>query len=228
MKKLIKTIFCIVTISLFACKKDNTNFIEGYFYEDCNKTPTANFDLKIYTITIYGLKGPKEEYLGEVETDANGYFKFEFEGDPSITSHQFRHNGNEYFTKPYKKKSTFCAFKNVKCTHHVIIKTDKPFTNQDTLYFGAVLNATEIILAGPFTNGQTIPITIRPNFGSTGAGLFPSDRTGEGIFWWGIGAEEYEKVSYNPAFQVPPNVINNVPQNVCGQGGDIIVDLRGK
>ena len=230
MKKLVYFIGCIIILSVSSCQKDKINIIEGYFYEDCNKTPTANLELKINSVTQQSFgRVDIVEYLGAIKTDANGYFKFEFEGDPNYFGYDFYRNNNDlYFEIGYDKKTTFCAFKNVKCTHHVIIKTDKPFTNQDTLYFGAALNATEIILAGPFTNGQTIPIIIRPNFGSTGAGLFPSDRTGEGHFWWGIGAEEYNKVTYNPNFHIPPNVIRGTFQNVCGQGGDVVVDLRGK
>ncbi len=228
MKKLIYLI--LISSSLFtnACKKDNTNIIEGYFYEDCSKTPTSNFDLKIYAITLRALKGPLEEYLGEVKTDVNGYFKFEYEGSPRYSGYDFKHNNYDYFSTSYEKKTKFCAFKNVETSHNVILKVDRPFSNQDTLYFGAVGNSLVITLIGPLNNGQKIPISIRPNFGGTAGGLYPSDRTGEGVFWWGIGAEEYEKVSYIPTFQIPPYVIKGIPQNVCGQGGDITIDLRGK
>ncbi len=227
MKKPIYILICFIVISFFSCKKDNTNIIEGYFYEDCSKIPTSNFDLKIYAITLRALKGPLEEYLGEVKTDVNGYFKFEYEGSPRYSGYDFKHNNYDYFSTSYEKKTNFCAFKNVETSHNVILKVDRPFTNQDTLYLIGLMNSGAVLtLTGPFKNGQTTSITIRPNFGGSAAGLYPSDRTGEGLFWWGIGW--YDANHRDPDIYNDPQANTNVPQNVCGQGGDIIVDMRGK
>jgi hypothetical protein len=110
----------------------------------------------------------------------------------------------------------------------VILLVDRPFTDQDTLYFGAVGNGTVITLEGPFTNLQTIPISISPNIGTSSAEKYESYRTGKGQFWWGIGSEEFKNVSFNPDFQVPPNLIRGPYQKVCEQGGDVMVDLRNR
>jgi len=75
---------------------------------------------------------------------------------------------------------------------------------------------------------STSPTLVTPNIGAAFTLKIEDVSKGVGSFRWGLGAEEYHNVSFYPSYQVPPNYISGIPQNVCGQGGDVIIDLRNK
>jgi len=216
--------FCVFT----SCEKDNKSTIEGQFYKDCSQTPIEQTTLKIYGVKLKFLRSPTEHFLGEVTTDKNGFFRFESESSENFNGYDFHKNNDLFFGTTYEDKKKFVAYDRVKVSHNVKLLVNRPFTNQDTLILGATLNDTILILPGPFTNNQIIPITITPNIGSSSARKIEGSRTGEGLFWWGLGKEEFKNVSHNPNYRIPPNLIRGPYQNVCGQGDDVIVDLRNK
>ncbi len=228
MKKLIYITLALSISALTSCEKDKGSTIEGQFYKDCSQTPIEPTTLKIYGVKLKFLGSPTEHFLGEVTTDKNGFFRFESESSENFNGYDFHKNNDLFFGTTYEDKKKFVAYDRVKVSHNIKLLVNRPFTDQDTLFIGAIGNGTVLELIGPFSNNQIIPIIIGPNIGSSSARKIEDFRTGEGVFWWGLGDVEFQNVWYNPAYQIPPNQINGIPQNVCGQGGDVIIDLRNK
>jgi hypothetical protein len=174
------------------------------------------------------LQNSTEKFLGEATTDERGYLKFENESDENFDGLKFYRGNNLFFWTSYEDNKKFKVYDRVSVKHNVKLLVNRPFTDQDTLFLGSIGNGTVLELTGPFTNNQIIPIVIGPNIGAAFSLKIEDFRTGEGVFWWGLGKEEFKNVSHNPNYRIPPNLIRGPYQNVCGQGGDVIIDLRNK
>ena len=74
----------IITILLISCKKEelplNTYTIEGHFLENCS-TPRVNSKLRFRSIKYRFINGIKIDFLAEVVTDENGYYKATYQSD---------------------------------------------------------------------------------------------------------------------------------------------------
>tara|TARA_R110002049_G_scaffold16388_12_gene65362 strand:- start:540 stop:1250 length:711 start_codon:yes stop_codon:yes gene_type:complete len=228
MRKLIYITLALSFSALTGCEKDKRSTIEGQFYKDCSQTPIEPTTLRIYGVKDKFLQNSTEKFLGEATTDVRGRLKFESESNENFNGLKFYRGNNLFFWTSYEDKKNFKVYDRVKVSHNAKLMVYRPFTNQDTLILGATLNDTILILPGPFTNNQTIPIIITPNIGASFSLKIEDFREGEGLFWWGLGKEEFKNVSHNPNYRIPPNLIRGPYQNVCGQGGDVIIDLRNK
>lgn len=228
MRKLIYTLLALSFCVFSSCEKEKGSTIEGQFYKDCSQTPIEPVTLRIYGVENKFLQYSEEKFLGEATTDKSGFLRFERESSENFNDYKFYRGNNLFFRTTYEDKKKFKVYDRVTVSHNVKLLVNRPFTDQDTLFLGAIGNGTVLELIGPFSNNQIIPIIIGPNIGAAFTIKIEDVSKGEGEFIWGLGAEEYDVVSYNPNFQIPPNKIGNVAQNVCGQGGDVIVDLRNK
>lgn len=228
MKKLIYTLLALSFCVFSSCEKEKGSTIEGQFYKDCSQTPIEPVTLRIYGVENKFLQYSEEKFLGEATTDKNGFLRFERESSENFNDYKFYRGNNLFFRTTYEDKKKFKVYDRVTVTHNVKLLVNRPFTDQDTLFLGAIGNGTVLELIGPFSNNQIIPIIIGPNIGAAFTLKIEDASKGEGVFWWGLGDVEFQNVWYNPTYQIPPNQINGIPQNVCGQGGDVIVDLRNK
>jgi len=228
MKKLIYTLLALSFCVFTSCEKDNKSIIEGQFYKDCSQTPIEPTTLRIYGVKSKFLQYSEEKFLGEATTDKSGFLRFERESSENFNDYKFYRGNNLFFRTTYEDKKKFKVYDRVKVSHNVKLLVNRPFTNQDTLHFAASGNGLIFSLVGPFTNNHTIPVTVTPNIGAAFTLKIEDVSKGVGSFRWGLGAEEYHNVSFYPSYQVPPNYISGIPQNVCGQGGDVIIDLRNK
>jgi len=228
MKKLIYTLLALSFCVFTSCEKDNKSIIEGQFYKDCSQTPIEPTTLRIYGVKSKFLQYSEEKFLGETTTDINGFLRFERESSENFNDYKFYRGNNLFFRTTYEDKKKFKVYDRVKVSHNVKLLVNRPFTNQDTLHFAASGNGLIFSLVGPFTNNHTIPVTVTPNIGAAFTLKIEDVSKGVGSFRWGLGAEEYHNVSFYPSYQVPPNYISGIPQNVFDQGGDVIIDLRNK
>ena len=79
-------ILFLVSLFLSACKDDldlpgsgPTYTITGHLYLDCSMQPVANLPIDLFQEYLTGLTGHLNGgVLAKTTTDANGYFKFEF------------------------------------------------------------------------------------------------------------------------------------------------------
>src|SRR5690554_2238704 len=165
------SILCLI-IFLFACKKEDEHIpqsisknevIESHLFQDCEGNfPYQDFEMLFYkkhsgSFTTH----PYEKYLGKTTTDSNGYFYF----DPNTCYNGMTikivardSNQGHLFSKSclgdigYKKHD----YSDEQIGKHIVkIRTNKTFTNQDTLVMWTSGELSPVIeLAGPFEDNQ--------------------------------------------------------------------------
>lgn len=239
MKRSISLPILGLIIFLFACKKEDEHIpqsisknevIEGHLFQDCEGNfPYQDFEMLFYKKHSGSFTtAPYEDYLGKTKTDSNGYFYF----DPNTCyngmtiqivakdtnqHHLFSHScyGGEYLKADFSEEQ--------KGKHIVKIRTNKTFTNQDTLIMWTSGELSPVIeLAGPFEDNQTAE-TIWIS-GIPSDGLYAIGVKHNKMFWWGIGMEESTNLSY----EMEDHFIRDVRHKRCGYGDTILVDLRNK
>ena len=223
---MIKVNYIILVFSLLtlACKKEGgINKIEGAIYKNCDNEPLANNTFQVRGVRNTYTKGFDYYDLGEVTTDTKGNFRHVYETDVNLTEVQLLRNGQEYLRIYDEDKSGISYYERGIVTHKMILKVTDTLSSLDTLFFSAF--PFEYIV-GPFKNNQIIVFETAPNIGG-GRGLLIGGSEGESYFWWGVGSEEFLRIKHNPAYHVPPHVIRGIPQKLCGQGGDVVIDLTG-
>jgi len=229
MEKLIYITLFLSCCIFTSCEKESISVIEGYFLDSCSLKPIPPTTLEIWGTytprTFYSYK--PDEAVGLITTGKNGYFRFEYNYIKSFDGYKFYKGENLFYQRGYETRLKFTALKNTLCAHNIILLTRRSFTNQDTLFFSGSAVGTTSYIVGPFENRQTIRILSRLNTASSG-GFLEIDNTAKSELIWGLGTEEYKNVSHIPSYQVPPNIIREVRQYVCGQGDDIYINLRNK
>jgi hypothetical protein len=137
-------------------------------------------------------------------------------------------NGEEFFGGLYSSShvnNVGLAARNAWVTHTVTLINAGETTAQDTLYLGASRDRIDSTHVGPFPEGYTFEHMVRPNLGLTNSRQYSIGREAEIDFFWGIGSTDFYSL-WVTSNQVPPNYLKNIPQTVCGQGGEVIIDLR--
>ncbi|MEQ8624767.1 MAG: hypothetical protein RJQ00_09600 [Vicingaceae bacterium] len=228
----------LLLLSFLSCQDDDEPIErvvtqEGRLFKNCEKDPYAGMTLNFYYIRDGSLlRDNKKEFHSSTTTDSSGFYSFSYKpkwdyievendkGDVVFrTAPPFKSEGNYAYAENYSR---------TKLTHPVKIKTDRPFTEEDTIFMGAEANFGVIFtLNGPFENNQTSQTDLLNFVRVDGliAGFHQSIES-KVIFFWEIGIEQYNKISTNAAPFAPPNLIYNVPQRLC-DGDTVIVDLRG-
>lgn len=223
MKK-VNYILLLFSIFLIACEKEGgIDKIEGAIFKNCDNEPLAN-----KTFQVRGVKQAlvaKLDYydLGELTTDATGYFKHVYETDVDLTEVQLLRNGQEYLRIYDEDKSGLSYYQRGRCYYKMVLKVNDPLSMLDTLYFSVT---PDTFYVGPFVNNQTINIEIAGGAGA-GRGLYIGGWKRSARISWGIGAKEYFEVLHDVNFQDNPNLIQNVPVVTCGNGGNVVIDLTG-
>jgi len=240
MKKLLN-LLPVLCLFIWACEDDDFKKIEGYIYKNCNKEP-----IPVQTFRLVGRGSFLTSYesfdLGEMTSRSDGHFEHMFETDKEMNKHidevvLIRANGSEYLRIQERKiDKTGIYYEQAISTHKLVIRTDEPFTSADTIYVASKGTPGNPFLKipGPFEDRQSQMVEVGLNLGITTTLKFQENSVAQALFWWGMGYEEYQKVSFDPSFRQTGHVIGGfIPgekpaQPVCGQGDDIIIDLRGK
>lgn len=231
--KISLTFILLIFIFFSSCKKEdefvNTfkqkTFIEGHLYRTCEGDPYQNLEIYFYERRYAGLSAPKTEFIDSISTDSNGYFYF----DPgfcysNITIIARDSNNRLLFANMGGSDAGYSNYdycNEDKRKHKVKIRTNKPFTNQDTLIIWTYGNLSPaLILVGPFQDNQVAETVWLGGFISEGMNAIGLE--GNRTFWWGIGMEE--STSIYP--DMDNHYIRKVRDKVCGYGDTVVVDLN--
>jgi hypothetical protein len=232
------TLYSALLLSLLlpSCVEDDesgsgvTPKLEMYFFEDCNQAPVVGQELMLELKIPRVFSFPERTIHGPYVTNSEGYVKVELAELKNANEFLFKKlNGEEFFGGLYSSQhvnNAGSAAPNAWVTHIVTLINTGETTTNDTLYLGASRDRIDSTHIGPFLEGYTFERKVRPNLGLTNSQQYLISGEAEIDFFWGIGRTDFYKVLVIPSYQVPPNVIKDVPQTVCGQGGEVIIDLR--
>jgi hypothetical protein len=225
----------LLIVTLFsACEEDediaqdNTKTLSGNIYKNCNLEPYSNLELDFYTIRENGFSNNISKLAVSTVTDSNGYYSIEYTPDGKFLEAQTKNGELVFSFLPNLPRNRYDYYGSSMTTHTLKILSDTSFRNTDTLLIGAYGSSSAIKeIKGPFNNLQTLNVSIRTNITPVGLASLRNDIMPETNFYWGLGAEEFEKVGSKPDWQIPPFVINDVNQSICGVGDTVLIDLRG-
>jgi len=244
MKNKIVVYSALLTLFLSSCLGDSFETynngsgaipkVEMYFFKDCDREPLVGKQLMVKREYRRNTFAKKETSLhGPYVTDSNGYIKVQLEELKKTTEIKILEmNGEEFYATPYNYDSSNPIYPPIDLmpsawvTHTVTLINTGETTAKDTLYLGASRDRIDSTHVGPFPEGYTFERQVRPNKGLSYNRQYINGTGAEIDFFWGIGRTDFYSVLVIPSYQVPPNVIQDVPQTVCGQGGEVIIDLR--
>jgi len=207
--------------------------VEVFFLKDCNREPVVGKELMFKrTYNPNFLTKRESSTHGPYITDENGYVKVELEELRKATRWSFLElNGEEYLASPYTYRPSNQSNKpatvmpNAWVTHTVTLINTGETTANDTLYLGASRDRIDSTHIGPFPEGFTFERRVKPNRGLSSNIQYSPAMTAEIDFFWGIGRTDFYSL-WVTSNQVPPNYLRKISQTVCGQGGEVIIDLR--
>jgi hypothetical protein len=239
MKKLIT--YSLLSLLLAACIEldeerpgDQTKTFTGRLYKNCEKEPFANMELNIYKYKSKTFSSD-ETFYTQVVTDENGafYFEFKHKGFDWLNVYDDQQNvvcrlGWTSDDLLYNPNQQSALYSRTRLRHPVKILTDKPFTNQDTLFVGATGNLEPVFsLIGPFVNNM-ITETNLLSLGRLTDQIAPfSDKVSRDVdFYWGIGRTDLTR-SIGLFRNDNPQAVPYVKQRVC-DGDTVVIDLSRK
>jgi len=237
MKKLIT--YSLLTLFLAACVEldeerpgDQTKTFAGRLYKNCEKEPFANMELNIYKENDKTFSSD-ETFFTQVVTDENGAFYFEFKnkGFDRLNVYDNQQNlvcrlgwaGDDLLYTPNQQAD---LYSRTRLRHPIKILTDKPYTEQDTLFVETTGNYYPVLaLPGPFTNNQIVETDLMSFLMLTGQiAPFSSKTTGNLRVYWCFGRENLVTNNPNdPDFTT--NEVKGVQQRIC-DGDTIVIDMR--
>ena len=222
----------------FSCEKEmETRIIQGYIYKNC-KEPFANLN-----ITVEGFKlnafSPSTTTLGIITTDENGYYSLSYESNKKFEKicfydTEFGHKKN-IIEVPYQDNLELFHYVDGRSTHKLSFRLNSSFGQQDTLYLGrytirSTLSLTPpfYTLVGPFEEGRNYKI----KYGelreySPWFELVSSSYVREETLFWALGRAEYNAIYMYPD-TLDNQILKDIKTPICGQGSELIIDLREK
>ena len=212
---------------------DQTKTFTGRLYKNCEKEPFANMELNIYKENDKTFSSD-ETFFTQVVTDENGAFYFEFKnkGFDRLNVYDNQQNlvcrlGWASDDLLYTPNQQGDLYSRTRLRHPIKILTDKPYTEQDTLFVGAQLHLPEaLVISGPFID-QSVFLSEEMGFVRLSGLIAPfhSEIVAQRDFFWGIGRESYDMVRTTWHEYVPNNYALDVPERLC-DGDTIVIDLR--
>ena len=232
------SIYFLLGLSIIGCYHDNEigrHTYDGFLYRNCQKEPFANFELNFYKVKAGSLVNPSgsETFLGSTFTDEFGFYSF----TSSCSKIEVRDaSGKVIFGRSCSGTNVITAFEktaNPRTIFPIKILTDSAYTSLDTLYlYSSYFSSTrfkhDTSFVGPFVNNQ-IMFTDSLFISTSHANLVVGDTIiSGGIFYWGLGMEQFNKVKqmkppYSPLFYK-----TDLSRVICGFGDTLFVDLRGQ
>jgi hypothetical protein len=233
-----KFLIFLVLATQFSCNLDDDISGDDYsftgrLYKNCEKEPHANMELNVYTENDKTFSSD-EKFYQQIQTDDNGRFYFEF-GSRGFDRFNVYNNTNNLVCRIgvtsdrwlYEPNQTSELYSRTRLRHPVKILTDKPYTEQDTLFVGAQLHLSEaLIISGPFLD-KSVFLSEEMGFVRLSDQIAPfhSETVAQRDFFWGIGRESYDMVRTTWHENVPNNYALDVPERLC-DGDTIVIDLR--
>lgn len=237
MRKLSFPLLLFVFI-LFSCGKEiETRVIQGYIYKNC-ESPFNDLNLSIMGIKEVPFSS-KMELLGDITTDKNGYYHLSYEStskydriifyEPSIGS------SLSIIRVPYQDNLELFHYVDGRSTHKLSFRLNSSFGQQDTLYLGrytirSTLSLTPpfYTLVGPFEEGRNYKI----KYGelreySPWFELVSSSYVRDETLFWALGRAEYNAIYMHPD-TLDNQILKDIKTPICGQGSELIIDLREK
>jgi hypothetical protein len=218
MKNLYFIILSAITVASFGCNKDSGEkyTIKGRFTKSCDDTtPVSRFNLILY---LENTDANEIKTIAKTTTNERGEFSLQYFTLPNSNSNigVSTENGRVTYLLNIPKNRDFETniYSRDNYFYIIKIKTDKPYTNKDTLFYLENANNKNFVL-GPFYNNQVLDTVIlsAPQFWSYGANEAPTTYIG---YSWKLGSE------FNIGVK---NYIVNMNLIPCKKYNEIVFDL---
>jgi hypothetical protein len=218
MKNLFLIVLAAIIIASFGCNKDSDvkYTIKGKFTRSCDDTtPISRFNLILY---LENIDAKESKTIATTTTNERGEFTFQYSTVPNSNSSigVSTENGRVTYLHNIPKNRNFEAniYAQENYFYIIKIKTDKPYTTKDTLFYLENANNKNFIL-GPFYNNQVLDTVVlsAPQFWADGANETPTTYIG---YSWKLGSE------YNIGAQ---NYIVSMNLTPCKKYNEVIFDL---
>jgi hypothetical protein len=237
MKKLIT--YSLLVLILTACieldeeRPTNTTYtLSGHLYKNCEKEPFANKEVYFYKEKSVTFASDRVELITQLVTDESGFFTVEHDNKSMDRINAEDKNGNGIFSLAVadddfrnNPNQTIDYYSRTRLRHPIKILTDKPYTEQDTLFVETTGNYYPVLaLSGPFTNNQIGETDLMSFLRLTDQiAPFSSNTSGNLRVYWCIGRENLVINNPNdPDFTT--NEVKGVQQRIC-DGDTIVIDM---
>ncbi|HYG14877.1 MAG TPA: hypothetical protein VEC12_03920 [Bacteroidia bacterium] len=167
MRKVIAILFIVAAAT--ACKKDgDRHTVKGRLLNSCDDpTPLRGFTVYLYNDYRNLLnRWCNQGQIATATTNENGEFELSYEktcsnGDISLQYdiNSISYGSLVYNIEPNKSTELGDIFRKNNGPFQVKIKTNQPYSNNDTLFYGIrphILDSTYKFITGPFTDGQLV------------------------------------------------------------------------
>ncbi len=153
-----------------ACKKEplfdgancegNCYILTGKLYDPAQGKNLPGVDLRFYYKEWRGMASSRTDYLGKAATDADGNYRFIFDGT------NYQNKIGSFYMEAYKDNMFHDVYDGRKLPHFYLdsVQYGVPFNQDFPLYKPATIEIK--VLAGKLDSGQSI--TVSQNFGKRG------------------------------------------------------------